>query len=418
MFSSLSSAASSAASWAMGSSTTNPNDANTTEGGESTERVDPTKLFHEFPHPQDWHERVREVLENLKKTNTEVPSKMCPLGDVEATCRRFLVARRYNVEAAELMMRKAIEFRNSVRIGDAVGVENILKAAPRWDLLELSRKILPNTPFHCYTKQGYPVYLLRIGKGDSSLALEVSDEVHVYSTIIRGEHLMRSIIPEATENAKRLVEGKTKEEIKEDFCAVNQDTKSQMVDKQVVLLDLKDVGLSAMKCLYVFKIVNSTASHNYPELSKAIYVLNAPTAFDYLYAAVKPFLAVHTQHKVKVFSDPKLQYEALQKLLKDEDIPDFLVPSEDVVPGRHNGFTDGTVTNQMGDGYMPETVKKQNEWINAQAISTYAAATSPKAGDAKKSPFKEDSGDGGDALGGTIEKINIMNLADEQPPKE
>ena len=76
MFSSLSSAASSAASWAMGSSTTNPNDANTTEGGESTERVDPTKLFHEFPHPQDWHERVREVLENLKKTNTEVPSKM------------------------------------------------------------------------------------------------------------------------------------------------------------------------------------------------------------------------------------------------------------------------------------------------------------------------------------------------------
>ena len=94
------------------------------------------------------------------------------------------------------------------------------------------------------------------------------------------------------------------------------------------------------------------------------------------------------------------------------------MPSEDVVPGRHNGFTDGTVTNQMGDGYMPETVKKQNEWINAQAISTYAAATSPKAGDAKKSPFKEDSGDGGDALGGTIEKINIMNLADEQPPKE
>ncbi|CAL6344671.1 unnamed protein product [Bathycoccus prasinos] len=387
MFSSLSSAASSAASWAMGSSSTNPNDTNTTEGEGQMERVDPTKLFHEFPHPQDWQEKVREVLENLKKTNTEIPSKMCPLGDVEATCRRFLVARR-----------------NSVRIGDAVGVENILKAAPRWDLLELSRKILPNTPFHCYTKQGYPVYLLRIGKGDSSLALEVSDEIHVYSTIIRGEHLMRSIIPEATENAKKLVEGKTKEEIKEDFCAVNQDTKSQMVDKQV--------------CLYVFKIVNSTASHNYPELSKAIYVLNAPTAFDYLYAAVKPFLAVHTQHKVKVFSDPKLQYEALQKLLKDEDIPDFLVPSEDVVPGRHNGFTDGTVTNQMGDGYMPETVKKQNEWINAQAISTYAAATSPKAGDAKKSPFKEDSGDGGDALGGTIEKINIMNLADEQPPKE
>ena len=186
----------------------------------------------------------------------------------------------------------------------------------------------------------------------------------------------------------------------------------------MVLLDLKDVGLSAMKCLYVFKIVNSTASHNFPELSKAIYVLNAPTVFDYLYAAVKPFLAAHTQHKVKVFSDPKLQYEALQKLLEDKDIPDFLVPSEDLVPGRHAGFTDGAVTNQLGEGYLPETVKKQNEWINAQASSTYAAATSPKASDAKENAFKEESGDGGDALGGTIEKINIMNLADGQPSKE
>ena len=118
------------------------------------------------------------------------------------------------------------------------------------------------------------MYLLRVGKGDSSLALDVPDEVHVYSTLVRGEHMIRSIIPDATENAKKLVEGKTKEEIKEN-SAVNQDTKSQMVDKQVVLLDLKDVGLSAMKCLYVFKIVNSTASHNFPELSKDIRVRSA-----------------------------------------------------------------------------------------------------------------------------------------------
>mmetsp|Transcript_8261 Transcript_8261/g.24307 ORF Transcript_8261/g.24307 Transcript_8261/m.24307 type:complete len:413 (+) Transcript_8261:124-1362(+) len=412
MFSSLSNAASSAASWAMGSSSAEDAD------GDGGDVVDPTKLFHEYPHPSDWRDRVKEVLENLRKTNTAVPPNMCPMGDIEATCRRFLVARRYNVEAAESMLRKAIEFRASVQIGDAKGVDNIMKAPPRWDLLELARKILPNTPFHCYTKQGYPVYLLRVGKGDSSLALDVPDEVHVYSTLVRGEHMIRSIIPDATENAKKLVEGKTKEEIKENFCAVNQDTKSQMVDKQVVLLDLKDVGLSAMKCLYVFKIVNSTASHNFPELSKAIYVLNAPTVFDYLYAAVKPFLAAHTQHKVKVFSDPKLQYEALQKLLEDKDIPDFLVPSEDLVPGRHAGFTDGAVTNQLGEGYLPETVKKQNEWINAQASSTYAAATSPKASAAKENAFKEESGDGGDALGGTIEKINIMNLADGQPSKE
>ena len=98
------------------------------------------------------------------------------------------------------MLRKAIEFRASVQIGDAKGVDNIMKAPPRWDLLELARKILPNTPFHCYTKQGYPVYLLRVGKGDSSLALDVPDEVHVYSTLWGAYDTVDN--SDATENAK------------------------------------------------------------------------------------------------------------------------------------------------------------------------------------------------------------------------
>ena len=71
-----------------------------------------------------------------------------------------------------------------------------------------------------------------------------------------------------------------------------------------------------------------------------------------------------------------------------------------------------------GRGIFAGNGEEANEWINAQASSTYAAATSPKASAAKKNAFKEDSGDGGDALGGTIEKINIMNLADGQPSKE
>ena len=176
MFSSLSSAASSAASLAIGSSTTNPKDANKTEGGESTERVDPTKLFHEFPHPQDWQERVREVLENLKKTNTEIPSKMCPLGDVEATCRRFLVARRYNVEAAELMMRKAIEFRNSVCIGDAYG-EHIKSSASVGFVRVVEENITQHAVSLLHETRVSGVFV-EDWQRRLSLALEVSDGVH------------------------------------------------------------------------------------------------------------------------------------------------------------------------------------------------------------------------------------------------
>ena len=54
------------------------------------------------------------------------------------------------------------------------------------------------------------MYCLRLGKGDSNLAQTASEECHVYSTIIRGEHLMKQVVPEAeakrvTDKAKRKV---------------------------------------------------------------------------------------------------------------------------------------------------------------------------------------------------------------------
>ena len=93
-----------------------------------------------------------------------------------------------------------------------------------------------------------------------------------------------------------------------------------LMDKQVVIVDLEGIGMSALRCLYVFKVwwcrltpcsprvdctwfqllklifdrqianfacnfnlrryikvINSVASFNYPELSKAIYILNSPS---------------------------------------------------------------------------------------------------------------------------------------------
>ena len=42
-----------------------------------------------------------------------------------------------------------------------------------------------------------------------------------------------------------------------------------LVDKQVVIIDMEGVGMTALRALYVLKTINSVASHNYPELSKA-----------------------------------------------------------------------------------------------------------------------------------------------------
>ncbi|CAL50158.1 CRAL/TRIO, N-terminal domain [Ostreococcus tauri] len=318
-----------------------------TEGADGAE-VDPSKLFHEFPHPEDWRTIAETLLERFGEDGDEIPRAMCPLGDKRATARRFLVARKYSIDDAESALREAIAWRKNVKVGDRVGVEAILSGEPRWDLLAENRKIMTGTPFLCHTKQGFPVYLLRIGKGDAALATTASEETHIYSTIVRGEHLVNVLIPEATKRSKKLVA----DGVEQEAASVDYDG---LIDKQVVIIDLEGVGMSALRCLFVLKTINSVASKNYPELSKAIYVVNAPSAFDYLWSAVKPLLAAHTQHKIKIYSQPEEQYAALQKLLEDADIPDFLVPA-----GRAAGAKDTVTTT---DGFLPETVKAVDEWL-------------------------------------------------------
>ena len=95
---------------------------------------------------------------------------MCPCGNRKATLRRFLVARKYNIDEAEMMILDTLSWRLTVTVGNVQGVDNILRAKPRWDLLSENRKMIPSTPFHCSSKQGFPVYLLRLGKGDGALA--------------------------------------------------------------------------------------------------------------------------------------------------------------------------------------------------------------------------------------------------------
>ena len=332
------------------------------------------RTFHEYPHPENW-EALVEVLHSRFGTNGEgIPLEMCPCGNRKATLRRFLVARRYVVDDAEKMLRDTIEWRTNVTIGGVKGVELILKSKPRWDLIAANRRIIPATPLHCYTRQGYPVYALRLGKGDSSLATSVHEECHVYSSIIRGEHLVRKILPDAQSCYQNSHVGpgvddptsgcKESQTLPESPRAVVVEDSIDIFDKQVVIVDLEGIGMSALRCLYVFKVINSVASLNYPELSKAIYIVNAPSIFDYLWSAVKPLLASHTQNKIRIYQSCAQQYEALREILIEDDIPDYLTPQENsgITRGRP-----GCVTESEYPGYRPEGVKHMDLWIESMS---------------------------------------------------
>eukprot|EP00227_Mantoniella_beaufortii_P002659 CAMPEP_0197613648 /NCGR_PEP_ID=MMETSP1326-20131121/59126_1 /TAXON_ID=1155430 /ORGANISM="Genus nov. species nov., Strain RCC2288" /LENGTH=383 /DNA_ID=CAMNT_0043182511 /DNA_START=417 /DNA_END=1568 /DNA_ORIENTATION=- len=366
-------------------------------GGDKDKKdEEPAGVFHEYPHPANWRETVDELYARFGADGEQIPVDMCPCGGRKATVRRFLVARKYKVDEAEKMLRDTIVWRQTVSVGNVKGVDNILKAKPRWDLLGDNRKIIPSTPFHCYSKQGFPVYIVRLGKGDGALATTAPEDCHVYCSLIRGEHLTKVIVPEAQKRYKAnggmkgMLKGKEEEaaggaagvaaavaavaavgvaEAAADGGAPNgkkkevaaEDDALDVMDKQVVVVDLEGIGMSALRCLYVFKVINSVAAYNYPELSKAIYILNSPSVFDYIWSAVKPLLAAHTQSKIRIFSTGPDQYKALQRILDDDDIPDYLTPQVEgqAVKGRVGCVTD------FAAGCRPKGVKEMDVWIES-----------------------------------------------------
>ena len=286
------------------------------------------RTFHEYPHPENWVALV-EVLHSRFGTNGEgIPWKCALAVIVKLLSAGFLSPEGMWLMMQKKMLRDTIEWRTNVTIGGVKGVELILKSKPRWDLIAANRRIIPATPLHCYTRQGYPVYALRLGKGDSSLATSVHEECHVYSSIIRGEHLVRKILPDAQSCYQNSHVGpgvddptsgcKESQTLPESPRAVVVEDSIDIFDKQVVIVDLEGIGMSALRCLYVFKVINSVASLNYPELSKAIYIVNAPSIFDYLWSAVKPLLASHTQNKIRIYQSCAQQYEALREILIED----------------------------------------------------------------------------------------------------
>ena len=44
--------------------------------------------------------------------------------------------------------------------------------------------------------------------------------------------------------------------------------------------------------------------------------------FDYLWSAVKPLLAAHTQQKIRIFSAGPDQFKALRLIFEDDEIPE------------------------------------------------------------------------------------------------
>ena len=114
------------------------------------------RCFMSIPTPENWRGLVNELVARFGPDGKEIPQDMCPCGNRKATARRFLVARKYNVDAAEKMLRDTLVWRQTVAVGEVSGVENVLHAKPRWELLADNRKIIPSFALPLLHQAGLP----------------------------------------------------------------------------------------------------------------------------------------------------------------------------------------------------------------------------------------------------------------------
>ena len=225
------------------------------------------------------------LLAQLAKRVGVLPSDLVVAGDQQAALRRFLVARKYDLDAAEAQLKSTLAWRAQF------GVSALLASPPR-KRLALVRALLPANPLLGFTHNHVPVSLISLGGANTAVAArELTANDVVVDFVVRAEFYRAVVFPEASARA------------------------GVLVDKEVAVLDMGGKSLSLAKVLPLFKAVNAVGSAFFPERTLNILVVNAPLTFSALWALVRchgpgSFALGHVTHRhsqLQGFVDPRTQ---------------------------------------------------------------------------------------------------------------
>ncbi|KAF5369447.1 hypothetical protein D9758_002675 [Tetrapyrgos nigripes] len=236
------------------------------------------------------------------------------VGTDDATIERFLRARGYNLKKSKDMFRRCQEWRKSV---EGVGIDELYRQMDPFDYPE-RKSVFDCWPmwFHktdkvCYTKPSFILpsfflieFLARpslnfefLGRLDlDRLHKECSPERHWQSVLVNAESLPREVIPAAARYHNK------------------------PVTSVFVVVDLKGFGLSPI--LADEKSGSKVFSGVSRLLPRNLSIINAPSSFTIIWAAVKPWLAKETAEKIDILgSDYK---ERLLELIDADSLPSIL----------------------------------------------------------------------------------------------
>lgn len=204
------------------------------------------------------------------------------------------------------MLRQHLEFRKLHRLDEPRGGSSCGPGpvAVEFPEVQAMKQFYPHC-FHKTDRRGRPIYIERLGKLDCSGLL----------SIVTEERLLEYFAYESERQTT----------LRLPACSL---AVGQLLESTISILDLHGLGFSHVTNTTALRIVRSITREqeaNFPEVTGAMFIVNAPAVFSIAWSLVKPWLSATTLSKVHVFAAGQVEFkERLLEFVAPENLPTFL----------------------------------------------------------------------------------------------